>query len=220
MPSNLKAKALAIANALAAAYPDARCELDFQSPLECLISTMLSAQSTDKAVNTVTPALFEKFPDAEAFARSAPETVEPYIQKLGLFRNKAKNIVAACLAIMENFRGKVPDRMDELLTLPGVGRKTANCVLLNAYGQPGLMVDTHFIRTTTRLGLHALKDPDKIEFAVAKLLPPEYWGDLSHRLIIHGRRICHARRPECGNCPLANLCVFVKTTREKNRPAG
>ncbi len=220
MPYPLKTKALAVANALAGAYPDAGCELDFRSPLECLIATMLSAQSTDKAVNTVTPALFDKFPAVEAFAAAAPETVEPFIQKLGLFRNKAKNIVAACRMIRDNYRGKVPDRMDLLLTLPGVGRKTANCVLLNAYGQPGLMVDTHFIRTTTRLGLHALKDPDKIEFAIGKLLPPAYWGDLSHRLIIHGRRVCHARKPDCGGCPLAGLCAFVKNSGIGKSPAG
>ncbi len=209
MPS-LKAKALALANALAAAYPDARCELNFQSPLECLVSTMLSAQSTDKAVNTVTPELFKKFPSVIAFAETSPETVQPYIQKLGLFRNKAKNIVLACQAIRANFQGEVPQRMEDLLTLPGVGRKTANCVLLNAYGQPALMVDTHFMRTTSRLGLHKLGDPDKIELAVGKLLPKEYWGDFSHRLIIHGRRVCQARKPACGICPLAGLCPYGK----------
>ncbi len=208
-PKSLKAKAAAVDQAFAQAYPDAGCALEFENPLECLVSTILSAQTTDKAVNTVTPDLFAKFPDVDAFARAEPEQIEPYIKRLGLFRNKAKNIVAAAREIVARFAGRVPDSIEELITLPGVGRKTANCVVLNAYGKPGIMCDTHFCRITRRIGLHDLEDPDKIEFAIAKLLPPERWGDFSHRGIIHGRVRCHARNPECDGCPVAPLCAFV-----------
>jgi endonuclease III len=208
---NLAAKAARIDAALAKRYPDVSCALYFQNPLECLVSTILSAQTTDKMVNTVTPALFKKYKSAKAFAAAKPEDIEPYIKVLGLFRAKAKNIVLATQKIMAEFGGVVPDTIEELVTLPGVGRKTANCVVLNAYGKPGIMVDTHFKRVTRRLGLHDLDDPDKIEFAVGKLLPPERWGDFSHRIIVHGREICHARKPVCGECPLAADCDSAGT---------
>lgn len=204
----LAAKAAAVADGLAAAYPDAGCALDFENPLECLVSTILSAQCTDRKVNTVTPALFARFPDVDAFARAEPEEIEPFIRSLGLFRNKAKNIVLAARMIRDVHGGVVPDDLEALIELPGVGRKTANCVVLNAYGKPGLMCDTHFCRVTRRIGLHALEDPDKIEFAVGALLPPERWGDFSHRIIVHGRECCHARNPDCPGCPLAALCAF------------
>lgn len=206
---SLKAKAKKFDGIMAKTYPDAGCELEFMDPLQCLISTMLSAQTTDKAVNGVTPALFEAFPTVEAFAKAAPGQIEPHIRTLGLFRNKAKNIVAAAARLRDEFGGRVPDTIEELITLPGVGRKTANCVLINAYGKPGIMCDTHFCRITRRVGFHGLDDPDKIEFAMARLLPPEKWGDFSHRVIIHGRRICHARKPDCAGCPAAAICSFA-----------
>lgn len=206
---SLKAKALAVDEAFAAAYPDAGCALYFMDPLQCLVSTMLSAQTTDKSVNLVTPALFARFPTVEAFANAKPEDIEPFIRSLGLFRAKAKNIVLTAQMLRDTFGGVVPDTIEELVELPGVGRKTANCVILNAYGKPGIMTDTHFCRVTKRIGFHNLEDPTKIEFAMGKLLPPERWGDFSHRTIIHGRECCHARKPDCPNCPVAKLCSFV-----------
>jgi endonuclease-3 len=204
----LKTKAKAVDKALAKAYPDAGCALRFINPLECLVSTMLSAQTTDKAVNSLTPELFKAFPNVDAFAAAAPEEIEPYIRKLGLFRAKAKNIVATARALRDKHGGVVPDTIEELIELPSVGRKTANCVVLNAYGKPGLMCDTHFCRITRRLGFHDLDDPVKIEFVMAALLPPKSWGDFSHRVIVHGRECCHARKPDCPNCPLRMYCDF------------
>lgn len=210
MPTDntLKTKARSVDKALAKAYPDAGCALDFMNPLECLVSTILSAQTTDKAVNSLTPELFAAYPDVETFARAEPADIEPYIRRLGLFRAKAKNIVATARALRDEYAGVVPDTIEELIKLPGVGRKTANCVVLNAYGKPGIMCDTHFCRITRRLGFHALEDPVKIEFAMGALLPPERWGDFSHRVIIHGREVCHARKPECEICPLRKFCDF------------
>lgn len=205
----LKAKARAVDKALAKAYPDAGCALEFMNPLECLVSTILSAQTTDKAVNALTPELFRAFPDVDAFAAAEPAAIEPYIRRLGLFRAKAKNIVGAARMLRDEYGGIVPDTIEELVKLPGVGRKTANCVVLNAYGKPGIMCDTHFCRCTRRIGFHDLEDPDKIEFAMGELLAPERWGDFSHRMIIHGRECCHARKPNCPACPLAKLCAFV-----------
>ncbi len=202
----LRRRARAVDKALARAYPEALCELAFADPLQCLVSTMLSAQTTDKAVNAATPALFAAFPDVDAFAGAEAADLEPHVRRLGLWRAKAKNIVAAARILRDRFGGRVPDTIEELITLPGVGRKTANCVVLNAYGKPGIMCDTHFCRLTRRLGLHDLDSPEKIEFAVAALLPPELWGDFSHRMILHGRRRCFARKPACGECPLRALC--------------
>ena len=210
----LKAKAACIDQALALAYPEAGCALDFENPLECLVSTILSAQTTDKKVNTVTPALFQAFPSVEAFSLTTPGEIEPLIRTLGLFRAKAKNIVAAAIMIRDEFAGRVPNTIEELLRLPGVGRKTANCVVLNAFGKPGIMCDTHFCRVTRRLGLHDLEDPDKIEFAIAGILPPERWGDFSHRMIIHGRECCHARTPTCQVCPLLECCDYGKENKD------
>lgn len=202
----LKSKAAAVDKALAKAYPDAGCALNFMDPLQCLISTILSAQTTDKAVNALTPELFKAFPDVDAFAKAEPGDVEPYIKRLGLFRAKAKNIVNTARALRELHGGVVPDTIKELVKLPGVGRKTANCVVLNAYGKPGIMCDTHFCRITRRLGFHESEDPVKIEHIMAALLPPARWGDFSHRVIIHGREICHARKPKCEVCPLQKYC--------------
>lgn len=210
---SLKARTAKIDRALERAYPDAGCALEFEDPLQCLVSTVLSAQCTDKKVNTVTPTLFAAYPDAAAFAAAGPEDIEPHIRSLGLFRAKAKNIVAACRLLVDKYGGKVPPDMDELTALPGVGRKTANCVLLNAFGLPGVMCDTHMCRVTRRLGLHELDDPDKIEMAIKDLLPESRWGDFSHRVIVHGRECCHARTPRCDACPLNDLCPFVLERR-------
>lgn len=206
---SLRTKAEALDAIFARTYPDAGCALEFENPLECLVSTILSAQTTDKSVNAVAPALFKAFPDAASFAGAEPEQLEPHIRRLGLFRAKARNIVLAARMLIAEFGGRVPDTIDELVRLPGVGRKTANCVVLNAYGKPGIMCDTHFCRVTRRVGLHQLDDPDKIEFAIAELLAPERWGDFSHRAIVHGRERCHARKPDCGPCPASGICSFV-----------
>lgn len=204
----LKTKARSVDKALEKAYPDAGCALEFMNPLECLISTILSAQTTDKAVNSLTPELFKAFPDVDAFARAEAADIEPYIRRLGLFRAKAKNIALTARALRDEHGGVVPDTIEELVKLPGVGRKTANCVILNAYGKPGIMCDTHFCRITRRLGFHDLEDPTKIEYIMGELLPPKRWGDFSHRVIVHGREVCHARKPNCEVCPLRKFCDF------------
>ena len=187
-------------------YPDARCELDFNSPLELLIATVLSAQCTDVRVNAVTPVLFKRFPTLETLAASKLSEVEEIIYSTGFFRSKAKNIKGLANRILNDFGGEVPNDLAHLVTLPGVGRKTANVVLGNAFGIPGLTVDTHFGRLSRRFGWSTATDPVKVENDVAKLIPEKEWTLLSHKLIWHGRRICHSRKPECGICPLAKLC--------------
>jgi endonuclease-3 len=192
---------------LTSAYPDARCSLDHQSPLELLIATILSAQCTDERVNMVTPELFRRFPTAEAYARAPIAEIEALIHSTGFFRNKAKSIQGATRRLTEVYSGSVPDTMDELLSLPGVARKTANVVLGNAYGKAsGVVVDTHVQRITRLLGLTREHDPKKIELELMALLPPGEWVGWSHRLIQHGRRVCIARRPRCGDCVVATLC--------------
>jgi endonuclease-3 len=187
-------------------YPDAHCELDFTSPYELLVATVLSAQTTDVRVNATTPALFAKFPTPTDLAAADPEEVETIIQSLGFFRAKTKAIIGLAKAIDERFGGQVPGRMKDLVTLPGVGRKTANVVLGNAFGVPGITVDTHFRRLARRFGWTSQTDPDKIEVDVGALIPKKDWTILSHRLIWHGRRRCHSRRPACGACALARWC--------------
>jgi endonuclease-3 len=187
-------------------YPDARCELDFNSPLELLIATVLSAQCTDIRVNAVTPVLFNRFPTLETLAAAKLSEVEEIIYSTGFFRSKAKNIKELANRILNDFGGEVPNDLAQLVTLPGVGRKTANVVLGNAFGLPGLTVDTHFGRLSRRFGWSTATDPVKVENDVAKLIPEKEWTVLSHKLIWHGRRICHSRKPECGICPLAKLC--------------
>ena len=187
-------------------YPDARCELDFNSPLELLIATVLSAQCTDVRVNAVTPVLFKRFPTLETLAAAKLSEVEEIIYSTGFFRSKAKNIKELANRILNDFGGEVPNDLAKLVTLPGVGRKTANVVLGNAFGIPGLTVDTHFGRLSRRFGWSTATDPVKVENDVAKLIPEKEWTLLSHKLIWHGRRICHSRKPECGICPLAKLC--------------
>ena len=187
-------------------YPDARCELDFNSPLELLVATVLSAQCTDKRVNAVTPILFNRFPTVTKLAGAKISEVEKIIYSTGFYRSKAKNIKELANKILKDFNGEVPKTLAQLVTLPGVGRKTANVVLGNAFGIPGLTVDTHFGRLSRRFGWSQETDPVKVENDVAKLIPEKEWTLLSHKLIWHGRRICHSRKPECRICPLAKLC--------------
>jgi endonuclease III len=187
-------------------YPDAHCELDFTSPFELLVATVLSAQTTDVRVNSVTPVLFAKYPTPADLAAADPQDVESIIQSTGFFRAKTKSIIGLAQAIDDRFGGDVPGRMKDLVTLPGVGRKTANVVLGNAFGAPGITVDTHFGRLVRRFGWTTETDPDKVEAAVGALIPRKDWTILSHRIIWHGRRRCHSRRPACGVCPLARWC--------------
>ena len=187
-------------------YPYARCELDFSTPLELLVATVLSAQTTDVRVNTVTPAVFARYPDAAAYAAADRAELEALIQPTGFFRAKADSLIKLGAALVERFDGQVPSRLADLVTLPGVGRKTANVVLGDAFGLPGITVDTHFGRLARRLGWTAEDDPVKVEHAVAALFERKDWTPLSHVLIFHGRRTCHARKPACGACPLDRLC--------------
>ena len=206
----LRAHAAAILARLEAAYPDAHCELDFTTPLELLVATILSAQCTDKRVNMVTPALFARFPTAEALASASVEEVEELVKSTGFFRNKARSIVGMAQAVVASHAGAVPREMDALTQLPGVGRKTANVVLGNAFGvNHGVVVDTHVGRVSLRLALTREADPVKVEHDLIPLFPQERWTLLSHLLIAHGRRICEARRPRCGECMLAELCPRV-----------
>jgi endonuclease III len=191
---------------LAAFYPDAHCELNSASPLELLVATILSAQTTDKRVNMVTPVLFARYKSAADYAAADREDMEKIIQSTGFYRAKTANLIALGQALCDRYGGEVPRRLKDLVTLPGVGRKTANVVLGNAFGVPGITVDTHFGRLATRFGWTTETDPVKIEFEVGALFPRSEWTMLSHRLIWHGRRICHARRPACGACPVARLC--------------
>jgi endonuclease-3 len=192
-------------------YPGAHCELDFKNPLELLIATILSAQCTDKRVNLVTPALFKKYRTAEDYAKAPQTELENAIKSTGFFRNKAKSIRAASSAIAEKFGGKVPSTMEELRELPGVGRKTANVVLGNAFGRnEGIVVDTHVARLSQRLGLTKHKEAEKIERDLMRLVPREHWTNWSHWLIWHGRRRCYARKPDCSNCEVFKLCPSGK----------
>ncbi len=201
------ARAAAIEAALADAYPDAACELDFAGPFELLVATILSAQCTDARVNTVTPALFARFPDARALAAAAPDEIEALIRSTGFFHNKAKSLLGMARAVVERHGGEVPAAMDALTRLPGVGRKTANVVLGTAFGiATGIVVDTHVARLARRLGLTAEDDPERIERDLTALFPASSWVALGHRLILHGRRVCHARTPACDGCWLAPLC--------------
>ena len=205
-PLALTRRARRINRELAELYPDAHCELDFTTPLELSVATILSAQCTDKRVNEVTPALFERYPDAAAYAGADRTEVETLIKPTGFFRNKTTSILKLGQALVERFDGEVPHTLAELVTLPGFGRKTANVVLGNAFGIPGLTVDTHFGRLVRRWQWTAETDPVKVEHAVAELIPKKEWTDFSHRAIWHGRRVCHARKPACGACAIARLC--------------
>jgi endonuclease III len=191
---------------LAEMYPDAHTELNFTTPLELLVATILSAQTTDKGVNQVTPVLFAKYRSAAGYAAADRDDVEKIIRPTGFFRAKTTTIIALGQALCDRFGGEVPRRMKDLVSLPGVGRKTANVVLGNAFGVPGITVDTHFGRLARRFGWTTSQDPDKVEQEVGSLFPRSEWTMLSHRLIWHGRRVCHSRRPACGACGIAALC--------------
>ena len=199
-------RARKIDRVLAETYPDARCELDFRNAFELLIVTVLSAQTTDKRVNLISPTLFAAYPDAQAMAAADPVKVEAIIQPTGFFRAKTASIIKLSAAIVERYDGEVPAKLEELVTLPGVGRKTANVVLGNAFGVPGITVDTHFGRLARRFGWTTETDPVKAEHAVGALFPKKDWTMLSHHLIWHGRRVCHARNPACGACTIAHWC--------------
>ncbi len=191
---------------LAETYPDARCELDFANPFQLLVATVLSAQTTDRRVNAVTPAVFAAYPDAVAMAAAERAYLEAIVQPTGFFRNKTDTLLKLSADLVDRFGGEVPRRLKDLVTLHGVGRKTANVVLGNAFGVPGITVDTHFGRLSRRLGWSDLTDPVKVEHEVGALFLRRDWTMLSHRLIWHGRRVCHARKPACGACTVARWC--------------
>jgi endonuclease-3 len=202
----LTRRARRINRILAETYPDAHCELDFGTPLELVVATILSAQCTDARVNLVTPTLFATYRTAADYAGADRAELEVLIQPTGFFRAKTNSLIGLGQALVERYDGEVPDRLEQLVTLPGVGRKTANVVLGNAFGKPGITVDTHFGRLARRFGWTTETDPDKVEAEVGALFPRRDWTMLSHRLIWHGRRICHSRKPACGACPIAALC--------------
>lgn len=190
-------------------YDDADCTLEYKTALELLIATQLAAQCTDARVNMVTPALFAKYPDVYAFANADELELREDIRSTGFFRNKAKNIIGCCRMLIDDFGGEVPNNMDDLLKLPGVGRKTANLVLGDFFGIPGVVVDTHATRLSNRMGLTNQKDPYKIELDLQKLLPPKDWADFCHCLVYHGRAYCTARAPKCDACPIEHLCPKI-----------
>ena len=190
-------------------YPDAHCALHHNSPLQLLVATILSAQCTDLRVNMVTPALFQRYPDAWAFAEAKPEELQKMIQSTGFFRNKAANIIACCKALVANHHGEVPNTLDQLVPLAGVGRKTANVVLGDAFGIPGITVDTHVGRLARRMGLTTQTDPVKVEQDLMRIIPEPLWTIFSHRMIYHGRSVCDARKPRCGECSLGDICPRV-----------
>lgn len=196
-------------------YPDAKIELNYSNPLELLIATILSAQCTDERVNRITPHLFEKYRKAEDYYQVPQEELEADIRSTGFFHNKAKNLQKCCRELVERFDGRIPDTMEELTSLAGVARKTANIVLGNAFGKPGLAVDTHVKRVSFRLGLTQQTNPDKIEIDLCRQIPEEKWTQATHLLIFHGRRTCHAKKPNCKECVLFELCEWEDKINEK-----
>ncbi|WP_299167250.1 endonuclease III [uncultured Arthrobacter sp.] len=205
-PIALKRRAQKIHRILAETYPYAVAELDFRNPFELLVATVLSAQTTDVRVNLTTPALFARYPDARSLAEAPEDELQEMIRPTGFFRAKSRSLLALATRIVDDFDGAVPGRLEDLVTLPGVGRKTANVVLANAFGVPGISVDTHFGRLSRRFGWTTEEDPVKVESDVAALFERKDWTMLSHRVIFHGRRVCHAKKPACGVCPVAALC--------------
>lgn len=197
-------------------YPDAHCELEFRNPFELLIATILSAQSTDRQVNKVTKDLFARYPTPEAFLQLTEDELAEHIRGLGLFRNKSKNILQTCRILVEKHDGQVPDKREDLEKLPGVGRKTANVVLSNAFGIPALAVDTHVQRVSNRLALAHSENPLETERQLMKKVPREEWSDTHHRIIWHGRRVCSARNPKCSVCDLLPYCWYGKTMMKEN----
>jgi len=204
--SSKSKQARAIYALLKRRYPNVHCELNFNSPFQLLVATVLSAQCTDKRVNMVTRDLFKVYPSAKAMSQANIRELQELIKPTGFFRAKAKNIKGLSLQILEEFNGRVPRTIEELTKLPGVGRKTANVVLGHAFNTPGITVDTHFGRLSRRFGWTQEEDPVKVEFEVGELIPQKEWTNLSQRMIWHGRRICHSRKPACGACPLSRLC--------------
>jgi endonuclease III len=198
---------------LARLYPNAHCALEHRSPFQLLIATILSAQCTDKMVNKVTPALFARFPDPASFAQADLAEVERYIKSTGFYHNKAKNIIACAQALLKDHAGQVPATLEALTALPGVGRKTANVVLGDAFGIPGVVVDTHVHRLSRRLGLTKLDTPEKIEQDLMQLFPPEEWTLLGHRLIFHGRQVCDAKKPRCEGCTMKSFCLRINVKK-------
>jgi len=202
-------------------YPEARCTLDYLTPLELLVATILSAQCTDERVNQVTPGLFKKYPNADAYANVPLEELEVDIKSTGFYHNKARSIQACCREISQNYSGQVPTQLEALVKLPGIGRKTANVILGNAFQIPGIVVDTHVGRVAHRLGLTSQKDPVKIEQDLMTLIPQQRWVHFSHQLIMHGRAICQARKPNCAICPLQSHCdFFLANSRSANSSDG
>jgi endonuclease-3 len=215
MATKKQERAMEIVHRLKKAYPKAKCSLDFTNPFELLIATMLSAQSTDVRVNIVTKSLFRKYPNPAAFAAASQVEMERDVKQTGFFRNKAKAVIAASKAIMEKHNGETPRTMEELTQLPGVGRKTANVVLSNAFKTPvGIVVDTHVTRVSGRLGFTSNSDAEKIEQDLMKLIPQKEWTAFSHRLIYHGRQICIARKPKCAECVLNDVCPSAEEPPE------
>jgi endonuclease-3 len=202
-------KARAIYRILTKTYPEIRCELDFKNPLELIVAVVLSAQCTDKRVNQITPALFRKYKSAAGYARAPLPEIEEYIFSAGFYHAKARHLKGLGTKLVEEFDGEVPETLEELITLPGVGRKTANVVLGHAFDIPGITVDTHFGRLSRRFEWTTSMDPVKVEFEVGDLIPQKEWTNLSQRMIWHGRRICHSRKPACGACPVAKICPSV-----------
>jgi len=201
-----KVRAKVIYRQLSKSYPNVRCELDYKNAFQLLVATVLSAQCTDKRVNQTTPALFKKYPNPQKMAKADLRDIQNLVKSTGFFRAKAKNIKGLSNKIMEEFDGKVPSNLEDLIILPGVGRKTANVVLGHAFGIPGITVDTHFGRLSRRFGWSKQNNPVKVEFEVGELIPQKEWTNLSQRMIWHGRRVCHSRKPACGACALAKLC--------------
>ncbi|MDP4092684.1 MAG: endonuclease III [Bacillota bacterium] len=208
-----------IINVLDKLYPEAECSLDYKDPLQLLVSTQLAAQCTDARVNIVTKTLFKKYKNAEDFAHADLHELEEEIKSTGFYHNKAKNIINCCRMIINEFDGKVPKNLEDMLKLPGVGRKTANLVLSDIFGIPGVVIDTHAKRLSNLIGLTKNTDPEKIEYDLMKILPKEMWSKFCHQLVYHGRAVCKARKPDCGICELKTLCNYGKsdkTTKKKD----
>lgn len=208
-----KQRAMLAVEALKKEYPDAVCSLVYTEPLQLLIATRLAAQCTDARVNMVTPALFERFKTAKDFAEADVDEVEKYIHSCGLYKTKAKDIVSMCKMLTEDFDGTVPDTIEKLIKLPGVGRKTANLVVGDIFGKPAIVVDTHCIRLTSRLGFHSIKDAAKIEKILRKIIPPDESNDFCHRLVLHGRKVCTARNPKCEKCCMKDFCNYYNENK-------
>jgi endonuclease-3 len=211
----LSEQALKVLNILEKEYPDARVTLQFEDPLQLLIATILAAQCTDERVNLVTQDLFKKYQQAEDFAAADLRTLEGEIRPTGFYHNKAKSIMGCCEMLVRKFHGQVPQRLEDLTSLPGVGRKTANIILGNAYGQQAIAVDTHVKRVTHRLAWAKSEDPDKIEFELMKVIPRDRWTMACHQLVFHGRKVCTAKQPQCPTCPVSKYCPKIGVTSRK-----